>query len=144
MVLLSGLYVVSMIRVKKIEIVRLRPRCQRCKTFMVVEDAAFCPNCGASMENPAWESITIDEKELQTIKPVRSVREPKAIGTCLICNLELSSDDSVASCPHCHNLFHKPHLVEWVNKKKRCPACGEHLWGSEIRDRPLQSRASKR
>jgi RNA polymerase subunit RPABC4/transcription elongation factor Spt4 len=137
------LIAISMVRVKRIEVVRLRPTCQHCKTFMVVEDAEFCPNCGASMETPAWESITIDEEQLQTVKRTRRVRERKPIGACLVCNLELSSDDNVARCPHCQNVFHKTHLTKWVGKWKRCPACGEHLNRSEIKNGISRSNASK-
>jgi predicted RNA-binding Zn-ribbon protein involved in translation (DUF1610 family) len=142
--LVIALYVVSLIRVKKIEVVRLRPECQHCKTVMIVEDAEFCPNCGASMETPVWESITIVEEQPQTMKSTRRVRERKPTGICLVCGLELSSHDNLATCPHCRNVFHKTHLAEWVSKKKRCPACGERLYRSELKELHLHSEATKK
>ncbi|WXG46740.1 MAG: hypothetical protein WED05_08815 [Candidatus Atabeyarchaeum deiterrae] len=134
------LIVVSIIiRVKKIEVVRLRPTCKYCSAVMVLEDAEFCPNCGASMEHPAWERITITEQQIETQRPTHHLPKPKPVGTCLVCDLEMNESEVLACCPHCGNTFHKVHLIEWVHLRKSCPACGKHLEEPEIKDPPLHS-----
>jgi hypothetical protein len=124
---LDVLIIGSITHTKKLEVARLRPQCKNCGATMILEDAEFCPNCGARIEPLTWTRITISEQEAKTQTTVHKVPKPRPVGTCLICDLEMNSNDALAGCPHCHNVFHKTHLVKWLHMKKRCPACGEHL-----------------
>lgn len=42
---------------------------------------------------------------------------------CSICKLELRSKQKILQCPFCGYLFHKDHLVEWLQTNKDCPVC---------------------
>jgi CXXC-20-CXXC protein len=137
-VLASILITVALVRVKKVKVVRLRPKCQYCGTVMALEDAEFCTNCGASMEGSAWERIKVSE-QVETQNMAHRVTKSKPTGTCLVCNLEMNAGEALTCCPYCGNTFHRNHLTEWVHTKKRCPACYEHLEESELKELPLHS-----
>jgi rRNA maturation endonuclease Nob1 len=126
------LIISSIARTKKLEVARLRPQCKNCGTIMVLEDAEFCPNCGSRIEPFTSSRITISEQEAKTQPTAHKAPKTRPVGTCLICDLEINSNDILAGCPHCGNVFHKVHLVQWLHMKKSCPACGKHLDENQI------------
>jgi uncharacterized protein (UPF0212 family) len=121
----------SLRHVSRLEVAWVRRTCQQCGTVIPIEDAEFCPTCGVSLPLPVIGSrISGDMSE--TEGEVTKVSRVEPIGTCLVCDLEMSHVDVVAVCPHCCNAFHMAHLLAWVHLRKHCPACGEHLEESEI------------
>lgn len=42
---------------------------------------------------------------------------------CAICKLELRSEQTIVQCPFCEYLFHKDHLIKWLQNNKDCPVC---------------------
>ena len=48
-------------------------------------------------------------------------------GKCMVCGLPLGRKDDVIWCRRCGRLAHRDHLMEWIQTKKCCPACGARL-----------------
>lgn len=64
------------------------------------------------------------------------ITEPSDI-RCAICKTHIELDDDVLVCPHCGNISHTNHILNWVRTKGYCPACGEHLKERDLqRQRP--------
>jgi hypothetical protein len=117
--------------VNRWEVACMRQVCQHCGTVAALEDAEFCPTCGASLPT-AITTTTISKDCVGTQKLGNKAPKVESVETCLVCDLEMNPADLLARCPLCGNVFHKSHLVTWVHLKKRCPACGERLAESEI------------
>jgi hypothetical protein len=49
------------------------------------------------------------------------------VGKCMVCGLPLGRKDDVVWCRRCGRLAHRNHLMEWIQTKKCCPACGARL-----------------
>jgi hypothetical protein len=62
----------------------------------------------------------------------------KITGKCMVCNLDVDSDDAVLRCPHCGNMAHKIHMLEWLHVKDYCPVCRRHLEERDLKDRPVR------
>ena len=43
--------------------------------------------------------------------------------TCSICKLEIREKQSVCQCPYCEYLFHKEHIMDWLETQNDCPVC---------------------
>jgi len=84
---------------------RIARRMIRC--FSCGTDKAFgediCPNCG-----------------------VENVQ-------CSVCKLPISFGVETAECPHCENIAHREHLLEWIKVKGSCPVCQRHLKAADIK-----------
>lgn len=106
-------------------------KCDNCSTAVELEDAEFCPKCGAELPARSLR-IVIGGDKIGSRKLGHKALKSPPVGTCLVCDLEMKINDVLADCPHCGNTFHRDHLVSWVHMKKHCPACGEHLAETEI------------
>nr|MDO8135714.1 hypothetical protein [Candidatus Njordarchaeum guaymaensis] len=51
---------------------------------------------------------------------------------CIVCNLDIKGGQEISRCPHCGNLSHRVHILEWLHTRNYCPACKEHLSESEL------------
>jgi hypothetical protein len=104
--------------------------CQHCGTVVALDDALFCSTCGEKLPILLKRNaVSEDQTEIGQLEP--RISNEQSVGTCLICDLEMSPADSLARCPKCGNIFHKSHLIQWV-RMKHCPVCGERLAESEI------------
>lgn len=54
------------------------------------------------------------------------------IPQCMVCLLPIVHGDDFVKCPYCGSFAHRPHLVEWVKVKGRCPYCKERLTEFDI------------
>ncbi len=46
---------------------------------------------------------------------------------CMVCKLDLRSEQKTLQCPICLSLFHYDHLVSWLKKSQTCPVCGQQI-----------------
>jgi len=51
---------------------------------------------------------------------------------CIVCNLNFKLGDPILRCPHCGNIAHKVHLLEWLHVKDRCPVCSQRIDDKEL------------
>jgi predicted RNA-binding Zn-ribbon protein involved in translation (DUF1610 family) len=51
---------------------------------------------------------------------------------CTVCNLDVKRGQDIVQCPHCGNVSHRAHILEWLHVKNTCPACNVHLSESEL------------
>ncbi|TET27314.1 MAG: hypothetical protein E3J70_12170 [Candidatus Heimdallarchaeota archaeon] len=51
----------------------------------------------------------------------------KSISTCLICKLEIRQNQATKQCPNCDSLFHKNHLLNWLEEHNNCPVCSQAI-----------------
>ncbi len=42
---------------------------------------------------------------------------------CMICKLQIYSDELVYICPNCNSHYHEDHLNEWLKIERKCPVC---------------------
>jgi hypothetical protein len=119
--------------VNRWEVAWIRSTCQRCGSIAALEDAEFCPACGASLPS-ATIKTAISEDQTGTQRLGGKTPKFQPFGTCLVCDLEMNQADVLAGCPHCGNIFHKAHLATWVRLNKRCPVCSERLAEREIKE----------
>jgi tRNA(Ile2) C34 agmatinyltransferase TiaS len=91
----------------------MRPTCRLCGAALDFEGAQTCRRCG------------FEANEAQ-------IPETGVVGTCIVCNSNLDSNDDLLFCPHRGRPAHKVHLLEWLHVKNRCPSCGEHIDEREI------------
>jgi Zn finger protein HypA/HybF involved in hydrogenase expression len=117
------------------EVAGMRRTCQCCGGLLTPEDTELCPSCGATLYTVIVSEVTISHDVVDS-RAVHKASKSEPVGTCLVCDLDMHSADALVLCPHCSNVFHKSHLIQWVRLKKRCPACGEHLYESEIKELP--------
>jgi predicted RNA-binding Zn-ribbon protein involved in translation (DUF1610 family) len=100
--------------------IRLPPtpsaKCGSCGASLVVGED-YCWNCGAKITAPISRTAK---------PPGRTVTELRR-GICMVCGLSLAKGDEMLSCPHCGNLAHRNHLLEWLHVKDYCPLCRKHL-----------------
>jgi hypothetical protein len=111
----------------------LRDVCSYCGVGMLRPGATFCWNCGASFP-------TSDEPAVAGGKQRKAL---KITGKCMVCNLDVDSDEAVLWCPHCGNMAHKTHMLEWLHVKDYCPTCLRHLEESDLREEPVKRRGRK-
>ncbi len=52
---------------------------------------------------------------------------------CSVCKLPISFGVGTAECPHCENIAHREHLLEWIKVKGSCPVCQRHLKAADIK-----------
>ncbi|WXG45435.1 MAG: hypothetical protein WED05_01740 [Candidatus Atabeyarchaeum deiterrae] len=52
--------------------------------------------------------------------------------SCIVCNLDIKKTQDAVRCPHCGNVSHKTHMLEWLHVRNKCPACNQHLSESEL------------
>ena len=70
-----------------------------------------CLYCGCKME-------------IDTEKPIAKCPNcSKLIPICPICRGLLFERDEILIEENCGNLFHKRHIIEWVNVQRNCPVC---------------------
>jgi predicted secreted protein len=91
--------------------------CPECGSLVRNSHTEYCPNCGTYLLASSLG------------KEVQRHDHPAAapIGTCIVCNLEISENDQFVRCPYCGNAAHKIHMLEWLHIKGYCPACHNHL-----------------
>lgn len=116
----------------KLQLVQLTPSCGNCGSTVIVENAHFCPRCGASL------SAKARGRGVRVMQPVPapSTREAATIGpvgTCIVCKQEFRLGSDYACCPHCGSPAHKTHLLEYLHVHSQCPACQRHLDERELR-----------
>jgi outer membrane protein assembly factor BamB len=97
---------------------------------------ATCPSCGTRIEDPEAEYCSSCGASIQG---VQEKRQEKKIRSCMICNLPITSDEECLRCPHCGNLAHKVHLLEWLHVKGCCPVCRMDLHEEDL----VRRRSSK-
>ncbi len=51
---------------------------------------------------------------------------------CMVCQQFIGQEELYIMCPHCEQLAHRAHLLEWVKIKGICPYCKEKLRRSDI------------
>ncbi len=51
---------------------------------------------------------------------------------CEICSDFITSEDTMATCPYCHHVFHEDHVLEWIKIKGSCPVCKQNLSWEDI------------
>jgi rRNA maturation endonuclease Nob1 len=134
----SGVLVIFVVSVllrgkNRWEVAWMKKKCRECGTVVIIKDAEFCPTCGARLPTEVTR-IVLSKDQIRTEKPSHKSPRVDPIGTCLICDLDIYPFEVLTRCPHCGNFFHKAHLVAWVRMRKRCPACGERLVESEIKE----------
>jgi hypothetical protein len=122
-------------RMNRWEVARMRHVCQYCGSVLTYEDVGYCTNCGEPLLTTTEDGGTTNHYAFET-KQAHIVKNCELVGTCLVCNLEMHADEALALCPHCSNAFHRLHLVMWVHVRELCPACGQHLGPSGIRELP--------
>ena len=44
---------------------------------------------------------------------------------CSVCKLMIRANQAVLECPECGALFHKKHILEWLNEHDDCPICNQ-------------------
>ena len=42
---------------------------------------------------------------------------------CAICKLSFKDSKKILFCPECNSLFHREHLISWLQKNSNCPVC---------------------
>ncbi|WXG46726.1 MAG: tetratricopeptide repeat protein [Candidatus Atabeyarchaeum deiterrae] len=60
---------------------------------------------------------------------------------CIVCNLNFKLGDPILRCPHCGNIAHKVHLLEWLHVKDRCPVCSQRIDDNELTKQKLRAQA---
>jgi hypothetical protein len=100
-------------------------RCKYCNAVIRTPTARFCYGCGASLKpRERGEVLPRGKVEIRKKSPVVPAEHT---GKCMVCNTTLSLTDDVVWCPHCANLAHRNHLIQWIHTKHCCPTCGETL-----------------
>lgn len=100
--------------------------CNHCHALIILSNANFCSNCGASLTHGLNDSTPLGI-EVRT-KPRKHIGAVAKHGEkCTVCGLQLTQDDDVVWCPHCGNPAHRNHLLEWIHRRSRCPVCGGYL-----------------
>jgi hypothetical protein len=100
--------------------------CNHCHAVIILSNAKFCSNCGASLRQGLKDTTPLGER-------VKAKSKSGAVAVagngekCVVCDLQLNRGDDVVWCPSCGNPAHRTHLLEWIHVKNRCPVCGEHL-----------------
>ncbi len=51
---------------------------------------------------------------------------------CIVCQQFIGQEELYSKCPHCKQLAHRVHLLEWVKVKGSCPYCKEKLRKEEL------------
>ncbi len=51
---------------------------------------------------------------------------------CIVCRNFMSHGDRQAQCPHCKQVAHRTHLLEWLKTRGTCPHCKRKLRRGEI------------
>ena len=46
---------------------------------------------------------------------------------CSICKLELRENQFIFMCPFCKSLFHKKHIIDWLENDSECPVCQREI-----------------
>ena len=73
------------------------------------------------------KSPRIVPNEEPTGKPVISFEGDIQGKRCSICKLELGKKQQIVACPYCLTPFHRSHLRDWLEKKKKCPICSMEI-----------------
>jgi Zn finger protein HypA/HybF involved in hydrogenase expression len=80
--------------------------------------------------------VTVESPDVTVKREEVEVLPDEGIGACMVCNLSVRISDLPVWCPHCGNVAHREHLLEWIHVKDRCPKCGAHLNEQEICTEP--------
>jgi uncharacterized protein (DUF983 family) len=98
--------------------------CIYCGSVVSSLESRFCSNCGAS--------LPVQTVERQQLDRGRRVVGDGVVGKCMVCSLGVRLTDAIAYCPHCGNVAHTVHLLQWLYLHKECPACSQHLTEQEL------------
>jgi predicted RNA-binding Zn-ribbon protein involved in translation (DUF1610 family) len=84
-------------------------------------------------------SSLCDEKRLEAeAKVVHQAIQRAKLGDsyeevlCTVCNQPIEEDEEEVRCPHCSNIAHKTHMLEYLHVHGKCPSCGHSLTESEV------------
>ena len=70
--------------------------------------------------NTELESFQLD-------KPVVCSKCGKKAPFCEVCKNIIIAGDKVLQSTNCDHIFHKEHILEWINVKSECPVCKEKI-----------------
>ncbi len=85
---------------------------------------------------PTQPQAQITAEPVRSEKPLADVSLEKAkamVATgdlnekCMLCRKNIRSGEIYVKCPHCQNIAHRSHLMEWVKVKAICPVCRQRL-----------------
>lgn len=125
---------------RKLEITAMRPTCPFCGKAVEKPSTKFCEKCGGRIArippDAAIKQETVESPDVTIKRKTIEVLPDRETETCMVCNLSLRTSDLPAWCPHCGNIAHREHLLEWVHVKNKCPKCGAHLNEQEVSTEP--------
>jgi DNA-directed RNA polymerase subunit RPC12/RpoP len=101
--------------------------CPKCGSALPASNDAFCARCGADLTETSEPVAPPVEPESAVKHKRETPRKRVHERVCMVCDLALESNDTLAWCPYCGSVAHRGHLVQWVRTKKRCPMCSHRL-----------------
>jgi uncharacterized CHY-type Zn-finger protein len=108
--------------------------CGNCQCFSLDEP------CKSGLEKSPIEgdhsSYSSHEQAEQSFVYINS---KKIVGICGVCHLSINEFEELRTCPLCHSMAHREHLLEWVKIKGKCPSCNSNLKEIEIIDETIFS-----
>ncbi len=57
----------------------------------------------------------------------------REVAKCIICGQKLQHETDMKPCPYCKTIFHKRHILEWVQDKHNCPSCMRSLFEEDLK-----------
>jgi hypothetical protein len=106
--------------------------CNHCHEVIILSNAKFCSNCGASLRHGSNDTTPLGER-VKTRSKRRAVAVAGNGEKCMVCDLHLNRGDDIVWCPSCGNPAHKTHLLEWIHVRNSCPVCGERLREQDLK-----------
>jgi hypothetical protein len=103
-------------------------RCVRCGAILA-ENASYCLRCGEPIGG-----VQLPKGPKSALEPIRRARSNASLigQRCMVCDLPVKRGEELVRCPHCNNIAHKTHMLEWLHVRGTCPVCGEHIEDSSL------------
>jgi predicted amidophosphoribosyltransferase len=101
--------------------------CPKCGSALPATNDVFCARCGSKLTQTVEPEALPIEAAPESKRTRRTPHKRAGEKVCTVCGLTIEPNDTLAWCPHCGNVAHKDHLVNWVRAKKRCPICSSTL-----------------
>lgn len=111
---------------RPLEVVLPRQSCRNCGFPVEIENARFCPRCGAELRLENNPDSTLTEHVGTTELRERFPNDGR-IRKCILCGQDVKSHHNTTECPSCGGIFHTPHLLEYLHVHGGCPQCGKRL-----------------
>mgnify|MGYP000100088845 CR=1 FL=1 len=111
-------------------------KCSICFRFIKNDELVKCPKCDA----PAHERHFLEWVKKTGSCPVcqnKLYEQEVAKITCVVCGLEIKSDEkpeNLIKCPNCGTLAHREHYLEYIKISKTCPECKKEFSTKEIKE----------